>query len=157
MSQIFLFGGVKIGSNTALHCFVLQWKLINSIKYVVYEIRRQNVFIVRIGENTILNKKNICDRTLSPYWKNNLPPTTKDCMQTTYGEKSSSEREGAQIMSWWYSWVVNFCQFPYLTFVTKFEPLCSLKKIFFKYCVCVRSFEPFCSRRTMVLQYGDSG
>ena len=32
-------------------------------------------------------------------------------------------------MSWWYSWVVSFCQFPYLTFVTKFEPLCGLKKI----------------------------
>ena len=32
-------------------------------------------------------------------------------------------------MSWWYSWVVSFCQFPYLTFITKFEPLCGLKKI----------------------------
>ena len=42
MSHIFLFGGVKIGSNTAFHCFVLQRKLIYSIKYVV---RRQNVFI----------------------------------------------------------------------------------------------------------------
>ena len=40
-------------------------------------------------------------------------------------------------MSWWYSWVVSFCQFPYLTFVTKFEPLCGLKKIVFQYCVCV--------------------
>ena len=68
MSHIFLFGGDKIGSNTAFHCFVLQRKLIYSIKYVVYEIRRQNVFIY------ILNKKNICDRTLSPYWKNDLPP-----------------------------------------------------------------------------------
>ena len=29
------------------------------------------------SENTILNKKNICNRTLSPYWKNDLPPTTK--------------------------------------------------------------------------------
>ena len=46
-------------------------------------------------------------------------------------------------MSWWYSWVLNFCQFPYLTFVTKFEPLCGLKKIVFQYCVCVRSFEQF--------------
>ena len=45
MSHIFLFGGVKIGSNTALHCCVLQRKLIYSIKYVVYEIRRQNVFM----------------------------------------------------------------------------------------------------------------
>ena len=47
-------------------------------------------------------------------------------------------------MSWSYSWVVSFYQFPYLTFVTKFEPLCGLKKIFFQYCVCVRSFEHFC-------------
>ena len=39
-------------------------------------------------------------------------------------------------MSWWYSLVVSFCQFPYLAFVTKFEPLCGLKKIVFKYCVC---------------------
>ena len=45
MSHIFLFGGVKIGSNTALHCFVLQRKSIYSIKYVVYDIRRQNVFM----------------------------------------------------------------------------------------------------------------
>ena len=59
-------------------------------------------------------------------------------------------------MSWWYSWVVSFCQFSYLTFVTKFEPLCSLKKIFFQYCVCVRSFEHFCGGRKIVLQYGDS-
>ena len=35
MSHIFLFGGVKIGSNTAFHCFVLQRKLIYSIKYVL--------------------------------------------------------------------------------------------------------------------------
>ena len=42
-------------------------------------------------------------------------------------------------MSWWYSWVVS-SQLSYLTCVTKFEPLCSLKKIVFKYCVCVRSF-----------------
>ena len=60
-------------------------------------------------------------------------------------------------MSWWYSWVVSFCQFPYLTFVTKFEPLCGLKKIVFMYCVCVRSFDHFCVGRKMVLQYGDRG
>ena len=41
-------------------------------------------------------------------------------------------------MSLWYSRVVSFGQFHYLTFVTKFEPLCSLKKIDFQYCVCVR-------------------
>ena len=40
MSHNFLFGEVKIGSNTAFHCFVLQRKLI----YVVYEIKRQNLF-----------------------------------------------------------------------------------------------------------------
>ena len=52
--------GVKIGSNTALHCFVLQKKLSYSIKYVVYEIRRQNRFMyVFTSENTILNNKNI--------------------------------------------------------------------------------------------------
>ena len=45
MSHIYLFGGVKIGSNTAFHCFVLQRKLIYSIKDVVYDIRRQNVFM----------------------------------------------------------------------------------------------------------------
>ena len=45
MSHIFLFGGVKIGLNTALHCFVLQRKLIYSIEYVVYDIRRLNVFM----------------------------------------------------------------------------------------------------------------
>ena len=45
MSHIFLFGEVKIGSNTAFHCSALQRKLIYSIKYVVYEIRRQNVFM----------------------------------------------------------------------------------------------------------------
>ena len=44
MSHIFLFGGVKIGSNTEFHCIVLQRKLIYSIKFVVYEIRRQNVY-----------------------------------------------------------------------------------------------------------------
>ena len=31
-------------------------------------------------------------------------------------------------MSWWYSLV--FCQFPYPTFITKFEPLYGLKKTF---------------------------
>ena len=41
MSHNFLFGGVKIGSNAAFHYFVLQSKLIYSIKYVVDEIRRQ--------------------------------------------------------------------------------------------------------------------
>ena len=118
MSHIFLFGGVKIGSNTAFLCFILQRKLIYSIKYVVYEIRRH----VFISENTILNKKNICDRTLSPYWKKYLPPTTKRFkgLHRDNGKKSSSEREGGQIMSWWNSWVVSFCQFTYLTFVTKF-------------------------------------
>ena len=60
-------------------------------------------------------------------------------------------------MSWWYSGVVSFCQFPYLTFVTKCEPLCGLKKIVFKYCVCVRSFEHFSGGRNKVYQYGDSG
>ena len=45
MSHIYLFDGVKIGSNTAFHCFVLQRKLIYSIKDVVYDIRRQNVFM----------------------------------------------------------------------------------------------------------------
>ena len=60
-------------------------------------------------------------------------------------------------MSWWYSWFVSFCQFPYLTFVTKFEPLCGLKKIVFQYCVCVRSFEHISVGRKMVLQYGDIG
>ena len=33
-------------------------------------------------------------------------------------------------MSWLYSWVVNLLPIPYLTFVTKFEPLCSQRKIF---------------------------
>ena len=61
MSHIFLFGGVKIGSNTAFHCFVLWRKLIYSIKYVVYDIKRQ----VFIGESTILNKKNICCLTVT--------------------------------------------------------------------------------------------
>ena len=60
-------------------------------------------------------------------------------------------------MSWWYSWVVSFCQFPYLTFVTKFEPLCGLKKIVFKYRFCVRSFEPFCMGGKWFCQYSDSG
>ena len=60
MSHNFLFGGVKIGSNTAFHCFVLQRKLIYSIKYVVYEIKRQNL----LSENAILNKKKIYNRTL---------------------------------------------------------------------------------------------
>ena len=45
MSHNFLFGGVEIGSNTTFHCFVLQRKLIYSIKYVVDEIRRQNVYM----------------------------------------------------------------------------------------------------------------
>ena len=40
-----------------------------------------------------LVKKKICDSTLSPYWNNDLPPTTqrgsKDCIQTMYGDKSS--------------------------------------------------------------------
>ena len=64
MSHNFLFGGVKkIGSNTAFHSFVLQRKLIYSIKYVVYEIKRQN-YSLYISENAILNKKKICDRTL---------------------------------------------------------------------------------------------
>ena len=58
MSPIFLFGVVNIGSNTAFHCFILQWRLIYSIKYVVYD--KATICIhVFIGENIILNKKNI--------------------------------------------------------------------------------------------------
>ena len=154
MSHIFLFGGVKIGSNTAFYCFVLQRKLIYSIKHVVYEIRRQNVFMY--SENTILNKNIICDRTLSPYLKKKIPPH-KEVQRIAYRQstgKSLSEREWVQIISWWYSWVVSFCQFPYLIFVTKFEPLSGLKKIVFQYCVCVRSFEHFCGGRKMVLHSG---
>ena len=46
MSHISLkFGRVKIGSNTALHCFVLQRKLSYSIKYVVYEKKETNIFM----------------------------------------------------------------------------------------------------------------
>ena len=67
MSHIFLFGG-KIGSNTALHCFVLQRKLIYSIN----TCKDTKCIHVLIGENTILNKKNICDHTLSPYSSLNL-------------------------------------------------------------------------------------
>ena len=44
MGHNFLFGGVKIGSNTAFHCFVLQRNLIYSIRSM-NEIRRQNVFM----------------------------------------------------------------------------------------------------------------
>ena len=44
MSHNFLFGGVKIGSNTAFHCFVLQRKLIYSIN-VVYEVRKHNNYM----------------------------------------------------------------------------------------------------------------
>ena len=45
MNHNFLFVGVKTGSNTAFHCFVLQRKLVDSIKYVVYEIKSQNLFM----------------------------------------------------------------------------------------------------------------
>ena len=64
---------------------------------------------VFISENTILNIKNIGegsakDRTLSQYWKNYLPPSTKkDRIQTTYWKMSSSKREEVQIMSCWNS------------------------------------------------------
>ena len=81
MSHNFLFGGVKIGSNAAFHCFVLQRKLIYSIKYVVYEIRRSTV--------TVLEKRS------SSYHKE---VQRIACRQRT-GKKSSSEREGVQIMS----------------------------------------------------------
>ena len=67
------------------------------------------------------------------------------------GKSLLPNAKGVQIMSWWYSGVVSLCKFPYLTFVTKFEPLCGLKKIVFKYCVCVRSFEHFCGRKNMIL------
>ena len=42
MSHNFLFGGVKIGPNTAFHCFVSQRKLIYSIN-VVYETKYMHV------------------------------------------------------------------------------------------------------------------
>ena len=50
MSHILFFGGVKIGSNRPFHCFVLQRKLIYTLKYVVYEIRRQNVFMYLLAK-----------------------------------------------------------------------------------------------------------
>ena len=61
---------------------------------MVYEIRRQNVFMYLLSETLSVIKRTFCDRTLSPYWNNDLPPTIKDCIQTTHGKKSSSESEG---------------------------------------------------------------
>ena len=100
MSHNFLFGVVKIGSNTAFHCFVLQRKLIYSIKYVVYEVRRSCIYKRKRYPN---NKKKFaiahCNRTGKTIF---LVPQrgSKDCIQTRYRKKSSSEREGVQIMSW---------------------------------------------------------
>ena len=100
---------------------------------------------------------------LSPYWKNDLPPTTKRFKglhtdnvleKVFYRTQRGSNYE----LSRWYSWVVSFSlPIPLSTFVTKFEPLYCLKKIVFQYSVCVRSFEHFCGGRKIVLQYGDSG
>ena len=56
---------------------------------------------VFISENTILNKKKIYDRHCNHTGKTIflLPQRgSKYCIQTTYGEKSSTEREGFQIM-----------------------------------------------------------
>ena len=82
ISHNFLFSGVKIGSNTAFHCFVLQRKLIYSIKYVVYEIKRQNLFIIY----KLKKKKKIaiahCNSTGKTIFL--LPQRgSKDCIQTT--------------------------------------------------------------------------
>ena len=93
MSHIFLFGGVKIGSNTAFNCFVLQSKLIYSIKYVVYKAKTLSLI-----KRTLAIAH--CHRTGKMIFL--LPQRgSKDCIQTTYGEKSSSEPEGVHNMSWW--------------------------------------------------------
>ena len=88
MSHIFLvwWGQNRVKHSTPLLCFAEEIDL-----FVVYEIRRQNVLF--ISENTILIKRTLAkDCTLSPYWKNDLPPTiflitqkcSKDRTQTTY-------------------------------------------------------------------------
>ena len=63
---------------------------------------------------------------------------SKDCIQTKHGKKSSSECEGVQIISWGLFWGCR--QLPIPLSDIKFEPLCSLKKIVFKYCVGVVSY-----------------
>ena len=109
--------------------------------------KRDHVFT---SETTILN-----NRTLLPYLTIFLPPQrgSKDRIQRCTGKFLLNAE--VQIMSWLYSWVVSFCQLPYLTFVTKYEPLYSLKKIVIQYCVCVQSFEHLCGERKIVLQYGN--
>ena len=105
---------------------------------MVYEIRRQKkIFIVFTSEYTILNKKE--------HWQR-----IAHCDSTGKTIFLSPQRD------WLYSWVVILLPIPYLTFVTKFEPLCGLKKIVSQYCVYVRSFEHLCGGRKVILQYGDS-
>ena len=80
---------------------------------------------------------------------------SKDCIQTKYGKKSSSECEGVQIISWGLFWGCR--QLPIPLSDIKFEPLCSLKKIVFKYCVCVVSFDHFCGWEEYGFAVRDSG
>ena len=118
--------GSKKGQTQHSHCFVLQRKLSCSIKYVIYEIRRQ------IYENTIILKRTFaiahCHRTGKTIFL--IPQRgSKDCIQTTYWKMSSSKmRRGSNYELVVFLGCKPFCQFPYLTFVTKFEPLCGLKK-----------------------------
>ena len=125
----------RVKHSIPLLCFAEEIDLLHKICGL--QNKETKCIHVFISENAILNKKNICDRTLSPYY---IPPTTKrfkGLHRDNVREKSSSEREGVQIMGWLYSCVISFCQFPYLTFITTFETLCCLKKIVFQYCICV--------------------
>ena len=139
------FGRVKIGSNTALHCFVLQRKLSYYIN-VVYEIRRQQAKILYLTKR-ILAK----DRMLSPYWKINLPPTTKRFNRSHTDNILENVCKEVLIMFWLYSWFLNLLPIP----LSDIHNL-NVFAVIIQYCVCVRSFKHICGGRKIVMQYGNS-
>ena len=75
------------------------------------------------------------DRTLSPYWKNDLPPTTKRFKGLHIGN----------ILENVFFRMLSGSNYEFVVFLgCKLRPIplsdirCSLKKIDFQYCVCVR-------------------
>ena len=113
-----------MGSNTALPLLVLKRKLSYSIKYVVYEIRsKMYSCILSLIKRTLAK-----DRTLLPYRKNDFNPPTKRFKGLQQRTRKSLL---PNVKRFNYELVVFLCckpsaNFLYLTFVTKFEPLCRL-------------------------------
>ena len=99
-------------------------------------VNSQGALLVKMVQAKILKKTLAKYRTLSPYWKNDLPPTTK-----------GSNYELVVF------WVVLLLPIP-SSDIRNMNLFVVGGRL--QYSVCVRSFEPLCGGRQIIFQYSDS-